>query len=129
MVSKTSIMLDEPCVCGETDDKCECPLGFCTIEDDDAVVQTNPPIQQKCYCELALQPGSDCSVVEWRPDDPEAFLIAIVKKLYGALRKDWGQGDEGHLCLELAICPAEAVWIAKALKANLRQESTKAAKP
>jgi hypothetical protein len=102
-------------------------LGFFNREYD-AVVQTNPPDQQKCYCEVALQPGFDCGLLGWRPDDPEAFQLRLIKKIYSALRRDWGQDRNDHLALDLVICPAEAQWIVKALKANIRHESIIAAK-
>jgi hypothetical protein len=126
-IAKTTI-LDELCVCGQTEDDCECALGFCSPEDADAVVQANPPNQQKCYCQVVWEPGFGCALVEWRPDDPEAFQVSLIKKIFGALRGYWGEPEGGHLSLDLDICPAEALWIAKSLKANIRKQSIKAAK-
>jgi len=116
MNSKNSTCLDEACICGETEDNCECALGFFNPEDS----ETNPVKQAKCFCEGAFQPG--CSaLVEWRPDDPEAFQLRLIKKIYRGLRGYWGEGDNGHLSLDLAICPAEALWIAKSLKSRIKR--------
>jgi hypothetical protein len=116
---RKSVLLDEPCVCGKTDDKCKCPLGFFSPEDP---VETNPP-NQKCYCEVALGGGYDGDLGEWRPDDPEVFQRVLIKKIYSALRRDWVEGADGNLSLEMVVCPAEALWIAKALKANIHKKS------
>ena len=73
--------------------------------------------QEKCYCEVALQDGYNCDLNEWTPEDPKAFQQAIVKKIEHALAADWGQDRSGRLRLpDLIICPAEALWIARALK-------------
>jgi hypothetical protein len=114
MATKKSILLDELCIfCEETEATCQCPLGFLSV-------QTNPPIQQECYCER--QPGG-CGLVEWKPLHPRAFQVGLVKKLDSALRRDWREGDDGHMSLEMVVCPAEALWIAKALKANIHKKS------
>jgi hypothetical protein len=84
--------------------------------------------QQKCYCEAALQPGFNCGLGEWKPDDPQAFQRGLIKKLYSALRLDWEEGRDGNLILELTICPAEALWMGKALKSDIRKGPIKATK-
>jgi hypothetical protein len=76
---------------------------------------------EKCYCEVALQDGYDCALIEWKPEDPKAFQQAIVNKIESALMNDWGEDRSGKLCLpDMIVCPAEALWIAKALKANIK---------